>query len=248
MRSRGALLALSTVAAAACGPPPVSYQLTIAQAYDAVGVLRVFPDGVMPASLEEAYFVLDGLAVSNGKVVGHFTPKGRSSSVPLSGTFESSTGRLNFDPVSASLTTTSAESIEQLGGRADDKLPKDGLADEISGFIQARRGVEIANGTWLGTERQDHRPPPVSIEKVTLTAEDSSRVRVTGQPGATLGSVGVEIFRFQVAVHDPTLTVGQAEKDGSFSVPVDGVAEDAFILRALAAGIAGDGRVFRPGK
>jgi hypothetical protein len=224
----------------------VTYDLTVAKTYDAIGVVRVLPDGIQPMSLKGIQFVLDQLSVSNGKISGTITPKGSiAPAVPLSGTFDAKSGMIVFDSVDVVLTGTASETIDQLGGRADDLLPKDGIADEISGYIETDYGSARTDGTFLGTQRQDVRPAAPMETKVHIMAESPGAVRVIGDPGAVMQLAGVEVFRFQVAQHDPVMTLGQAEKDGSFSVNVAGTTDDAFIVRARVAGIASDGAVFR---
>jgi len=233
--------------AVACSDPPAPTALTLATQYDAVGVVRVFPDGLTPMYLDTFGLSFGSVQSSAGRAVAMVQRKGLGAmAIPLSGTFEENTGDLQFDPASGSLTSTRTESIA-IAGTAEDGFPEDdGVADHVTGFIRAEIDLEVREGQMVAVSPQDLRPPPIDESKVSATALPNGTVEIAGEAGAALPGVGVEILRFTVSRKDPDFKIIEANADGSFSIAMMGLLQDVFLVRLSPAGRKSDARVVRP--
>ena len=233
---------------AACGDPPANDGLTLASQYDAVGVVRVFPDGLTPMFLETFAMSFSSVRSSAGKVVGEVARKGLgASSVSIAGTFEEEEGDLQIDPVTGALTSSRTETIA-MAGVAEDGFPEnDGVADHLTGFVRTEIDLELREGQFVAVSPQDLRPPPIDETLVDATDLQDGTVEIRGGPGAALPSVGVEILRFTIDRPEPDFMIVEAGEDGSFSIVMTGLARDVFLLRSSPAGRKSDARVVRPG-
>jgi hypothetical protein len=240
-------LAIFLAASAACGDPPLQAGLTLAPAYDAVGVVRVHPDGLTPMVLETFALSFGSVRQSAGLALATVQRKGLgSTAISLSGTFEEDTGDLQFDPASGALTSSQSESIA-IAGTAEDGFPKDdGIADHLTGFVRTELGLSLREGQFVAVSPNDLRPPPIDETLVTATDRMNGRIEIRGEAGAALPSVGVEILRFTVDRADPDFMIIEAEADGSFSIEMMGLSRDVFLIRNSPAGRRSDARVIRP--
>lgn len=238
---------LFVLLAIACSDPPAPTALTLATEYDAVGVVRVFPDGLTPMFLDAFGLSFGSVRSSAGRTVAEVERKGLGgTAVALSGTFEEESGDLQFDPATGPLTSTRTESIA-IAGMAEDGFPEDdGVADHITGFIRTEIGLEVREGQLLMVSPHDQRAPPIDESKVSATDQGNGMVEIRGEAGAALPSIGVEILRFTVSRASPDFTIIEAKADGSFSIVMMGLASDVFLLRNSPAGRKSDARVVRP--
>lgn len=239
-----ACVALAACAASCGGEDPPTRVLTLGTAYDALAAVRVMPDGITPESIFGFYFRIENVLVSGGRASGSIMPDLGSNALAFDGTFDAE-GNLTMPLGTAPLTATVAETIDELGGLAEDTTPEDGIADEINGYLRTRLGHEIRDGTFLAVARQGGRPDAIDETKVHVRSIDVGMVSVAGDAGAVIGYAGVEIFRYRLRDSDPDRTLGQAMGDGSFNVEVTGIREDVFLLRARVIGKASDARFFR---
>lgn len=246
MQRRIPLAALLLASApVACGGETSKLTLTLGPTYDAVAALRFAPEGSVATTFVPLLLTFDALSDSGGRALGVVGAKGGSGAVPFTATFSSVTGDLVIEPFDAAFTATTSERIDELGGRADDILPRDGVADELTGFFRSRRGVGVHDGTMLATARTDRRPAPPDVDRIELREAGFAQVTVRGAPGAMIPAAGVEVFRFGLARRDPEVTLGQARDDGAFELTIDGLAEDLFLVRTRSIGTASDGRFLR---
>src|SRR5262245_16548359 len=120
-----------------CGDPPPPVSLTLASRYEAVGVVRVYPDGLTPSSLDTFALTLSAIQISGGRAVGQVERRGVGSApIPLSGTFDEEQGLAQFDPTTGPLTSSTSESIV-INASAEDGVPEDdGVADDMTGFLR----------------------------------------------------------------------------------------------------------------
>lgn len=228
----------------ACGSDPTTQEgLTLAPEYDAVGVVRVFPDGLNPSHLDTFSAAFDTLRTSGGKAVGQ-VQRSEGVAVALSGTYDADTGKLQFDPVAGSVTSTAVESVA-LAGRGEDAKPEDGVADQLIGFVRAEVDLFVREGTFLAVSRYEGRPDPVDEDKLSVTDNLDGTVVVSGAPGAAVPSVGVEIIRFSLNRPEPSFNVVEANTDGSFSLMTNGLSGDVFLIRNAPAGRVSDARALR---
>jgi hypothetical protein len=243
MRIRGVVLMLLL---AACAEEEPSYVLTLASRYDAVAVVRVLPSGVTPMRLEEVYLTFDRVALAGDRVSGSIARRGAAESFEFEGIFGAD-GELSLAIAGdqAALTSSVTEVVDELGGRGDDLTPRDGVAEEITGYLRTRIGLEVRDGVILAVAKRSGRPEPIDPAKVTIRSVALGMVEVRGEPGAVVGNAGVEILRFRLRETSGELTLGQAETDGSFSVLAAGIGDDVFVLRARVIGRASEARVFR---
>ena len=243
MRSPASLVAVAAAAAACGGESVTSTQVTVAGSYDVAGVGRVYPDGIAPESLLAIYLSLDGVQVAAGKAVGMVARKGGGAAAAFTGTFDTADRRLEVMALSAALTGTAAESIEQLGAVGLESRPIDGLADELSGFLRATRGRSAFDGTFLAVSRIAGRPARPDETKIRARAETTlGKARITGDAGAATPRVGIEVLAYGLRARDPQFTLGQAGADGSFEFAIDAYARDLLLVRATAVGMPSDAR------
>ncbi|MCK6550752.1 hypothetical protein L6R52_33250 [Myxococcota bacterium] len=244
-RRSSVALALAGLAALACGGEPEPKRtLSLASTYDTIGVARRLAEGSEPLGHVVLFVTFDGLVASGGRVIGTVGRRGEGSAASLTGTFDLDTGQLAFDSVDGALTSTLTERIDELGGRADDVAPEDGITDELVGYLRTRRGTLVTDGTLLGISRTDGRPRAIDDAKVTIREESTGAVRITAEPGAAIPAAGIDIFRFRLSKRSPDYDLVQARDDGSFDVVVDGIREDTFVLRLRTIGVAGEARAF----
>jgi hypothetical protein len=228
-----------------CGtdPPPIA-QLTLASRYEVVGVARLFPDGLTVGRQRPFSFVLEDLQSSGGRAVG--VAKGSVPSLPasLSGTFEADEGQLRLGPGDGALTSTVSERIVALGGIAEDALPKDGIAQEISGFINSTFGVMLSEGRLLAIADYDGRPPTPDKSKITLTPMGLGKYLAQGTAGAVASGAAIEIRRHQLDMSDTTNDNFLAREGGAFEQEIDGLPGDIVLLSARSAGRSSAAIVF----
>lgn len=241
-----AALASSALAWRCGSEPPRRVELALGSTYDAVSVLRILPDGSSPTGFREAYMTFDGLRVSGGRLSGTVAAKNGGAPISLSGTFDAHTGQLQFERATGALTSSRAEMITELGGRGNERIQKDGVADEIVGFIELARGRSIERGSLLAVARDDRRPPIPIEARIAITPAGLGMVKVAGQNGAVVSSGAVEIFRFELARQQPpSFTLATVGSNGSFSIVIPGLTDDVFLIRARVAGTTSDSRFFR---
>lgn len=244
MKTKIFALVFGTVTACGGSNEEPARALTLHRAYDALAVVRVHPDGVESTAIFSVFFRITDIDVASDRATGVITPDANGENYAFDGRFESD-GNFVMPLDTATLTASSAEEIQELGGRAADTTPEDGVADEINGYLRTRRGQEIHSGVFFGVAQQPARPEEVDETKVTVRpAAELGQIEITGAPGAVIGRAGVEIFRFKILDSDPDFTLIQAMGDGSFSAKVAGIEEDAFVLRARVIGKASDARYF----
>lgn len=230
------------VLAAACGgdEPPPQVALTLAEAYDVVGVLRVLPDGLTPTELQPFRFELLEVTTSGGRVLATARREG-SASVRLSGELEPESGMLRFDGADGAFTGPGLERLVALGGRAIDGTPEDGVADEINGYIRTATGaVSSGEGSILAVSRYARRPAAPSPETLSAAKSGLGRVTVRGTPGAAPMRAAVEVLRFRLEVREPEFRPFVARDDGSFVADVEGLPEDLFVVRIRQSGRVSD--------
>lgn len=227
----GALLAL-----AACGgdeAPPIA-QLTLAERYDVAGVARLFPDGLNYVGHRSFHFRLEALRSSGGRAVGQ--GMGSGAAVALSGTFDPAMGELVLGPADGILTATTTERIVSLGGRAEDSLPKDGIAQELVGFVNSNFGELLSEGRFVATAEYEERPPAPDLSKLHLTPAGLGKFLLSGEAGAVSNSAGVEVLRHQVDRGPPLQVAFQARPDGSVNQELDALTGEILVILTRAAG------------
>ena len=228
---------------AACSDPPAIDALTLAEQYDAVGVVRVFPDGLTPMSLETFALAFEGVRVSGGRALGEVQRKGIGATrIMLAGTFDEDSGDLQFDATSGALTSTRTESVA-IAGMAEDGFPADdGVADHLTLYLRSEFDLETREGQLVAVSPNDLRPAPIDVERVAATAS-GGMISVDGSAGAAIPSVAVELLRFTLTRADPDFRVFEANADGGFSLAIPGVAGDVLLLRNSPAGRRSDARI-----
>ncbi len=240
-------LVLLVAGLSACGGPSgTTGPLALATEYDAVGVVRVYFDGLTPTALDTFGATFRGLRDSGGRAAGEVARRGIGATpIPLAGTYDAETAQLQFDLTTGALTSTRTESIS-IAGVVDDGYPKDdGVGDHLTGFLRAEMDPEVRQGQFLAVARYEGRPDPVDDTKVHAIVQEDGTVEIAGDPGATMPSVGVEILRFTVARADPDFMIIVARDDGSFSLTMTGVLGDVFLCRAAPGRARSDARVVR---
>jgi hypothetical protein len=238
-------LAACSLALVGCGAEdPPKRTLSLASTYDTIGVARLLAEGSEPIGHVVLFVTFDGLVASGGRVIGTVGRRGEGTAASLAGTFDLDTGQLAFESVDAALTSTLTERVDELGGRADDVAPEDGITDELVGYLRTRRGTLVTDGTLLGISRADGRPRAIDETKIAIREEGVGAVRITAAAGAAIPAAGVDLFRFRLSKRSPDYDLVQARDDGSFDVVVDGIREDTFVLRLRTIGIAGEARAF----
>lgn len=220
-----------------CGgdPAPIA-QLTLAESYDVVGVARLFPDGLTFAGHRSFAFSLQGVRSSGGRAVA----EGRAAGGPvaLMGTFDAAEGELVLGPADGVLTSTRAERVVTLGGRADDALPKDGVAQELVGFVNSTFGASTSEGRFVATARYDGRPAEPDLTKITLETSGLGKWRLKGTVGAVPTAAGLEILRHEIDRGPPVQVAFQSLNDGSFDQEIDALSGELLVILARSAGRA----------
>jgi hypothetical protein len=218
--------------------------LTLNEAYDALAVLRKFPDGIVADSIFPVYFRITGIDVQGRRATGLIEPDASNENYAFDGDFDSN-GDLLMPIGSATLTGTIGETVDELGGRAQDTTPEDGVADEIDGYLGTHLGMAISNGVFFAVAQQDVRPEEVDEARVSITlSSELGFVQVAGAAGAVIGRAGVEIFRFRLSQREPEFSLIQADGDGAFSAKLAGIEGDVYVLRTRVIGKASDARYF----
>jgi hypothetical protein len=232
--------------ASGCSDPPALDALILAEQFDAVGVVRVFPDGLTPRSLDAFAMSFRSVRVSGGRALAEVERKGLgSSAIMVSGTFEEDTGRLQFDLAQGALTSTRSEAVA-IAGMAEDGFPEDdGVADHVTGFVRAEIDLVVREGQFLAVSPNDLRPAPIDDTKVAAVDRMDGTVSLEGSAGAAIASVAVELLRFTVTKAEPDFRVFEANGDGSFSQTVTGLRGDIFLVRNSPAGRRSDARIVR---
>lgn len=227
---------------AGCGSdPPTIAELTLASSYDVIGVKRDFPDGLTVTAQTPITLTLENVAASGGNVRAEIVTGSSSAAVAISGTFDSDSGRVLFDPTSGAVWSGRVDVIDGVGGTALDASPRDGIANEIVGFIQTSTGTAQFETSLLAVARTDARPESIVATKVTITVPELGVVNIVGEASSAPRSGGIEIFRHQLIERDPEFALFQARDDGSFDVTLSGFSKDLFLIRPRVAGRAGTG-------
>lgn len=241
MRRLAGIAGVLLAAAACSGAEPGPGTIALADSYDATGVVRFYRDGVALERLETVHLSFDRVSVDGAVASGEVARRG-AAAVAVTGEYDEATGVLHFStPFEAALTSTSAETVEQLGGGAIEALPRDGVGDELNGFIRVRRGSDVLDGQLVAISRIPGRPDRPG-EAITARLEEVGRARVRGEPGTTLPKLGIELLVYTLGKKDPGFFILQADDAGGFEGVVDGLAEDVVLIRARAGGVASDAR------
>lgn len=225
---------------AACGDEPVETRLTLADTYDITGVARVMPDGTAATELRDFRWTLHGLQASGGRAIGTLTPKDRAVELMLEGELDSATGNLQFVPMQGALTSTAVETIEQLGATAFDGQPKNGVADDMTGFVRTIQGRRVLQGFWIAASRIPDAPGAPDRSKLSASRLQFGVATVKGEPGAVPAHAAVELYVYFLAPGDPRFSVVAAREDGSFTTEVDALEGDRVVVRVRTPAIAGD--------
>jgi len=220
-----------------CGsdPAPIA-QLTLAESYDVVGVARLFPDGLTFAGHRSFAFSLEGVRSSGGRAVAE--GQAGAGPVALMGTFDAAEGELVLGPADGVLTSTRSERVVTLGGRADDALPKDGVAQELVGFVNSTFGGATSEGRFVATARYQGRPAEPDLTKITLEASGLGKWRLKGTTGSVPTAAGLELLRHEIDRGPPVQVALQAQNDGSFDQEIDALSGEILVLLARSAGRA----------
>ncbi len=222
------------------GDPPSIRTLTLAETYDLSGVRRDFADGLTVSAQRTFTLTLDGVLDSGGMARATLVrTEGQSTPIELMGSFDTSDGRLTFMPTTGAVWSDRIHVVDGIGGNAFDASPKDGLANEIVGFIQTSSGAAQYEASFLAVARTDTRPAGLDASRVTVSIPELGRVLIEGSAGTAPGSAGIEVFRHQMIEREADFTLHQALDDGSFSADIEGFSGELLILRARVAGRAG---------
>ena len=232
---------------AACGSDPVETRLALAESYDVVGIARVMPDGNAATELVDFRWTLHELRASGGRAIGTLTPKDRAIDLMLDGELDSATGNLQFVPMQGALTSTAIETIEQLGGTAFDGQPKNGIADDMTGFVRTIRGRRVLQGFWVAASKIEAAPAAPDPSKLRAARVEFGVARVRGEPGAVPANAAVELYVYFLAPGDARFSVVAAREDGSFTTEVDALEGDRIVIRVRTPAIVGDGVVVTVG-
>ncbi|MFO0728809.1 MAG: hypothetical protein U1E65_33835 [Myxococcota bacterium] len=211
--------------------------LVLSDAYDITGVARVLPDGSAADHLVSFRFAYQGLVTSGGSVVGKFVLG--SAETALHGDFEAATGNFSFMGISAALTASASQSIDQIGGTGFDGTPTDAVADDLTGFVRARLGARVDQGQYVAATRRANRPDAPSAAMISIKKSDLGAAAVTAPGGTFPSKVGVELFTYGLAPGAPSFTLLQAEADGSLSGSIPGNPGDIALVRMRQVGVAG---------
>ncbi|MBI4821647.1 MAG: hypothetical protein HY791_35625 [Deltaproteobacteria bacterium] len=218
----------------ACGSdPPVDTQLSVAAEYVSVGVVRVSNAGA--TALRPFRFELSSMLVSGSKASAKL--EGVGSEIELTGYYDGAEHLVVFELFDAAVTSTATESIAGLGMKLTDGKPSNGIADEISGFVEGHQGQVTLDGSFLGVSRRTVRIDPPQPDQLSAARSGLGEIEVMGGPGTIHGPIGVELYRFTSTDRNPVLTTARANDDGSFRVTLEGVPGDVVVVRANAAGV-----------
>ncbi|MBI2378331.1 MAG: hypothetical protein HYV07_30305 [Deltaproteobacteria bacterium] len=212
-----------------------SVQLSVASDYAATGVLRLSGPPEAPRVLELFRFTMTHLAVSGAKSQAEVT--GTREPIHATGAYDGSEDLVTFSAFTTSLTSTGTLEVQSLGFKLTDGRPSDGIADEISGFLE---GVSVDgpfDGSFLGISSKVSRIEAPKVDLISASPSGAGELLVLGSAGAIHGPLGVELYRFTRGDRNPASTTGRASDDGSFRVVVSGVVGDILVIRANAAGV-----------
>ncbi len=228
---RRLLLQLLLFLPIACGEstPEPDLVLTTATNYDLVGVARVMPDGIAVTSQHVVYLTVSNVSLQGARVNATVAQKG-GPEYPVRGSFNPEDGVLLFEPFTGALSGNATEDVAAFGGRLYDSSPVDGIADEWVGFVNTSSGTPTVELKTYGVARRDGRPNAPDATKLTRV-QDGPAVTLSGSAGAIGGRYGVEVLRFPQSRTNPEGFSTQARADGSFSISLDGLANDIFLLR-----------------
>ena len=249
MSIRGLLpltLAFLVASVIACGDsvaPPMP--LTLSPSYDVTGVYRVLKDGVEPIDSQPFYLLFEELSANNGALSGFVRRKGASERFEVSGSYDADTGDFIFEPIEATLSSTTTELVQELGARGADARPTDQVADEAPGFFRSLIGSTVRDGGFLAISRADNRPDRPDESKIRAELTGVGRVTIRGEAGSVTPNLGVELYRFRVNQRNPIQTIELARADGSFQAMVDGLEGELFLVRTVRAGVVSDARAVR---
>ncbi len=237
---RRSILTLTGFGLLACGGsgslPPEDIDVALAPSYQAVVVTKVLPDGIGVDRIEAFEIRLTNLQSAGGRVVGDVEVPSRNLSYPVSGQFEPDSGRLRFDGFEATLTSTRTEWVNALGGRADDAVPRDGLADTLTGFVKTSSNAQYETDGQFVAVADGPDLPLLDVSKVRAVQVELGKVQLSADPGFAEGSVGVEVLVYSPLEAQPEFRLIQSLVDGSVNpTALAGLAEDIIVLRALFA-------------
>lgn len=228
---------------AACGDGDAGAgALALTDTYDVIGVGRVLPDGLLPTHHRPFFWSLSNISATAGQVSLQVLQKGAAAAVGAAGSYDALSGRLSLDPFTASLTTTVTETATAMGADASEGTPSDGLAHELSGFIETRAGDSVLEGRFLAVSRTGRTPAAPDGQKVAAVSPMLGVVDVDGAAGSVIAHAAVEIFVYTLGLLDPAFFLTKADGDGAFHATVDGLVDDVVVIRARSGGTAGDGR------
>jgi hypothetical protein len=233
--ARLALLALT----AGCGgtaAPPTPVSVVLAPEYHVTVVTKIFPDGVGVDRLEVVPLRLFDLQTAGGQVVGSVARADGGPTHPVQGTFEADTGRFRFDAFEGPLISPQPERVEAMGGRGDDDIPADGIANAITGFVRTSSGTTYqTDGAYIGVADAEGLPA-LDVAKASAQEIEVGRVRLEGAVGFAPNSAGVEVFVYSPRGEQPTFQVESAEPDGRLRPTfLSAVPGDVILMRALVA-------------
>ncbi len=212
----------------------------MASSYDAWGAARVLEDGLTPSRLISVQLSLQNVRVSGGRATALVAKQGSGDATELMGNYDAETGELTFEPGGRAFFFGAPELLQQLGGRADDGVPQDGIANEWVGFVGTSSGAVVKQGRFIATAQLDTRPDPIDGSKVSAQVSGLGMVTVAGAAEATFPMSGIEVFRYTLSKPDPDFETGAAQQDGSFEVSLTALPEDVLVIRRRSAGRASD--------
>jgi hypothetical protein len=239
---------------AACGGtsslPPEVIDVALAPSYQCVVVTKVLPDGISIDRIEAFELRLTNLQSAGGRVVGQVEVPSRNVVYPVMGQFEADTGRLRFDRFEATLTSTRTELVTGLGGRADDAIPRDGLANTLTGFVKTSSNAQFETDGQFVAVADGPDLPRLDVSKLTAVQVELGKIQISAGPGFAEGAVGLEVFVYSPLQDAPDFRVLQSIPDGSLRLTaVAGLADDIVVVRGLRAARLGPAvwlRVTRP--
>ncbi|MCC7385166.1 MAG: hypothetical protein IT384_25185 [Deltaproteobacteria bacterium] len=230
----------------ACGGDPSTSGIVLADSYDITGVGHVLPDGVAATSLFSFSWRWVELKSSGGRATGKLVVPDRNLEISLQGELDQE-GNVTFTPFEAALTGTVSEVVEQLGGTAFDTSPKDGVGEDLSGFLRTIHGPRVITGSFLAAQRGAMQPARPDTSKLTTTIPSFAVAKVSGAAGSVVQRGLVEAFVHYLTPGAPRFYTFVADADGAFSGEVEALEGDLVIVRVRVAGAASEGVVLRVG-